>query len=363
MYIVIKNNQRYKQYKDRLRRLCNLEKCNYSSLANGLCKKHNIKDNEKICTSCLFVKDKSDFIDNKLDNCKKCRDKIERESPEYTPIIIIKNGIKYKKYKDTLRKLCKLETCNAISSGDFCRKHKLQVIKTDQKQCHRCLNIKSLTEFKNDKDDSKEYENCINCRKYKREAGLIRHQSRRKFLLQIKIDMGSKCVDCNTKDLEILEFDHNIGNKNTEVRRIYNYQGMLDEAKKTELRCSNCHFIKTKTRVINNKTDEMNDTKVTKFSRKYRENARNYVNNIKINSNGCLECGFFDINNLQVLHFDHIDINVKEHNIARLVSTGSSLNLIQKEIDKCRILCANCHRKHTLRQFNYPILDIINKIS
>lgn len=39
----------------------------------------------------------------------------------------------------------------------------------------------------------------------------------------------------------------------------------------------------------------------------------NYVNDIKINSNGCLDCGFFDINNLQVLQFDHIDINTKEH--------------------------------------------------
>lgn len=39
MGIVIKNKQRYKQYKDRLHRLYNLEKCNYVSLANGFCKK------------------------------------------------------------------------------------------------------------------------------------------------------------------------------------------------------------------------------------------------------------------------------------------------------------------------------------
>ena len=358
MDIVIKNNQRYKQYKTRLRRLCNLEKCNYVSLPNGFCKKHNIKDNEKICMNCLFVKDNSDFINNE-GNCKKCRDKIERESPEYKSIIIIKNGIKYKKYKDRLRKLCKLETCNGISSGDYCRKHKYQEIKDNQKQCHRCLTIKSLTEFN---DGTTEYENCINCRKYKREQSLTRHQSRRKFLLQIKIDMGGKCVDCNTEDLEILEFDHITDDKITELCRINNYQGMLDEAKKTELRCSNCHFVKTKATVIKPQIDETKNNKSTIFGRKYRENARNYVNDIKINSNGCSDCGFFDINNLQVLQFDHIDIHTKEHNISHLVGNGRSINLIQTEIDKCRILCANCHRKYTLRQFNYPILDIINEI-
>lgn len=132
--------------------------------------------------------------------------------------------------------------------------------------------------------------------------------------------------------------------------------------KKTELRCANCHLIKTKATVIKQKIDETNNKTSTEFSRKYRENARNYVNGIKINSKGCSNCGFFDINNLQVLQFDHIDINTKEHNISRLRSVGSNINLIQTEIDKCRILCANCHRKHTLRQFNYPILDIINEI-
>jgi hypothetical protein len=277
--------------------------------------------------------------------------------------IFIKNGKRYKKFPNSrTRKLCKLETCNAVSSGDFCRKHKPQIIKDDQKQCHRCLTIKSLIEFKDDTDDTTEYENCINCRKYNRENSLTRHQSRRKFLLQIKIDMGGKCVDCNITDLEILEFDHITDDKITEIRKINNYQGMLDESKKTELRCANCHAIKTKATVIKQKIDETNNKKTTEFVRKYRENARNYVNDIKINSNGCSDCGFFDINNLQVLQFDHIDINTKKHNIARLTSVGSNINLIQTEIDKCRILCANCHRKHTLRQFNYPILNIINEI-
>lgn len=272
MNIVIKNNQRYKQYKDRLRRLCNLEQCNYQSSSNGFCKKHNIQDNEKICKSCLFVKDKCNFINDGLDNCTKCREKIQRKLPDYKSTIIIKNGIKYKTFPNAgCRKLCKIETCTAVSCGDFCRKHKPQSIKDDEKQCHRCLTIKSLTEFNK---DNIEYENCINCREYQKQSSLVRHQNRRQFLLQIKIDMGGECIDCKTTDLEILEFDHVTDDKLTELCRIYNYKGMLEEAKKTQLRCSNCHFIKTKLTVMKNTIDLENNKKSTNFARKYRENSR-----------------------------------------------------------------------------------------
>lgn len=359
MDIVIKDNQRYKQYKDRLRRLCNLEKCNYPCLSNGLCKKHNIKDNEQICETCLKVEDKEDFIENNS-NCKKCREKIERKSPEYKSITVIRNGVRYKTFPNSgTRKLCKIETCPNVASGEFCRKHKPQCIEEHEKQCHRCLTVKDLSEFKN---ENIEYANCTNCREYKQKQSVIRHQDRRKFILQLKIDMGGKCVDCGTEDLEVLEFDHVIDNKVAEVRRVNNYEGMLNESKKCLLRCCNCHMIKTKQTVKVDKIDEDNTRQGTEFVRIYRERARNYVKNVKMNSSGCIECGWFDEDNLQVLHFDHINEDDKEHNIARLVSTGRSLEVIQYEINKCRLLCSNCHRKRTLRQFDYPVLELIKNL-
>ena len=137
---------------------------------------------------------------------------------------------------------------------------------------------------------------------------------------------------------------------------------MINEAKKCLLKCSNCHSIKTKATVERDHIDEDNTKISVQYSRQDRERAREFVKNIKLNSDGCEECGWFDENNLQVLHFDHIDEKTKEHNISRLVSTGRSLDLIQSEIDKTRLLCANCHRKRTLRQFNYPILELIKNI-
>lgn len=53
----------------------------------------------------------------------------------------------------------------------------------------------------------------------------------------------------------------------------------------------------------------------------------------------CSHCGFADH---RALHFHHHDGN-KEANIADLVSNGSSIKTIQKEAEKCIVLCANCH--------------------
>jgi hypothetical protein len=138
-----------------------------------------------------------------------------------------------------------------------------------------------------------------------------------------------------------------------EVRRIYNYDGMVLEADKCQLLCCNCHRKKSK---YEKPYDELSPTYLK------RKTAREYVSNVKLMSNGCSDCGWFDENYLNVLDFDHISLDDKKYDISRMVSRGLKTNLIEKEIQKTRILCSNCHRKHTLRQFNYPILDIINKI-
>lgn len=47
------------------------------------------------------------------------------------------------------------------------------------------------------------------------------------------------------------------------------------------------------------------------------------------------------------LDFDHVDPREKECNVSRMASRGASLEIVQEEIDKCSVVCANCHRKRT----------------
>ena len=58
----------------------------------------------------------------------------------------------------------------------------------------------------------------------------------------------------------------------------------------------------------------------------------------------CEECKETDI---VVLEFDHL--RDKEFDISCAISGGYSWSRVSKEIDKCRVLRANCHRRHTAK--------------
>lgn len=62
-----------------------------------------------------------------------------------------------------------------------------------------------------------------------------------------------------------------------------------------------------------------------------------------LSDKSCLDCGNDDI---RVLEFDHVK-GIKKMDVGEMVSAGYSKKLIRKEIDKCEIVCCNCHRIRT----------------
>lgn len=73
---------------------------------------------------------------------------------------------------------------------------------------------------------------------------------------------------------------------------------------------------------------------------KYQE-RKSMIGEIKT-STGCAKCGE---RRPYVLDFHHKDPSVKDTDIARMTSNRNKIEDIQKEIDKCVVLCANCHRE------------------
>lgn len=67
---------------------------------------------------------------------------------------------------------------------------------------------------------------------------------------------------------------------------------------------------------------------------------------------GCEECGERDP---RVLEYDHKKPKEKHRNVGRLITDGFGWEspTLKREVKKCRILCSNCHRKHTIVQQGY----------
>ena len=77
---------------------------------------------------------------------------------------------------------------------------------------------------------------------------------------------------------------------------------------------------------------------------KVREKLFDYLSKEK-----CIDCGEKDP---IVLDFDHIDKDNKFKTISQMLCGHYSFETILKEIEKCEIRCANCHRRRSYLQFN-----------
>ncbi len=64
----------------------------------------------------------------------------------------------------------------------------------------------------------------------------------------------------------------------------------------------------------------------------------------------CIDCGEKDP---VVLDFDHRTPDTKFKSISRMLSGHYSWEALVKEIEKCDIRCANCHRRRSHKQFGY----------
>ncbi len=62
----------------------------------------------------------------------------------------------------------------------------------------------------------------------------------------------------------------------------------------------------------------------------------------------CIDCGETDP---VVLDFDHVKPKNKFKQISTMLSGHWSWKSLSKEIEKCEIRCANCHRRKTYVQF------------
>lgn len=134
-------------------------------------------------------------------------------------------------------------------------------------------------------------------------------------------DNQRKCTTCSEiKELESFAFR----NKAKGIRRH---------------RCKECQ------RVYSKKHYEANKEKYLEKNKKnnvvWNERRKDWIKDQKIEKGGeCSDCGTQD---LEILEFHHLDPSSKKGTISNMLRAGKSRKLIQVEIDKCILLCGNCH--------------------
>lgn len=142
--------------------------------------------------------------------------------------------------------------------------------------------------------------------------------------------MEKICTICKNKK-EITEFNKNKGKKD----------GLNNICRE----CSN-----KRSREYYNEKGEEHKKNVVRRNRKYRDKIREFILDI-LNNSECKDCGNKDV---RVLEFDHLPEFEKSYNISDMLKSSLSIESIQIEINKCEIVCANCHRIRTnIRQDNY----------
>ena len=218
----------------------------------------------------------------------------------------------------------------------------------DERRCKRCERTLPLEAFNRYKDGHQWW--CRECFKsYFRDRGRLHleqvarsRDARRERAHEYVLGrlLASQCADCQETDPIVLEYDHT-GAKAREVGALVGRSTRIDliaaEISNCEVVCCNCHRRRTYLRRGAERTvqsaERIADRKIRRnlmWLYGYLEEAR------------CVDCGATDP---LVLEFDHI--GEKRRNVSELAWTGYSLVSVKREVEKCDVRCANCHRRRT----------------
>jgi hypothetical protein len=142
--------------------------------------------------------------------------------------------------------------------------------------------------------------------------------------------LGGKCIECGESRPWLINFHHiNPEEKEIKISKIkdYSWKNIENEVLKCELLCYNCH----------RKRHSLDENTISYQSKKV-------ILELKL-IDGCENCKYNDY--IGSLDFHHINSNDKNYRISQIrfieTSCEEMRNKIINEINKCIVLCANCH--------------------
>lgn len=190
-------------------------------------------------------------------------------------------------------------------------------------------------------------------RDWNTERSLQRRRRLRLWVNEQKQERG--CRECSEDDPECLDLHHQKTEEkamtiSTMITWGYGKERLQSEIEKCDVLCANCHRIEhyeisdgTEWVNLPSPTFEQatNSTADTGRPEDLRDRQQVWINEYKRNRR-CRDC---DVANPACLDLHHTGDKPKRRSVSQLVADSCSWNELLREIQKCTVLCANCHRR------------------
>jgi hypothetical protein len=169
-----------------------------------------------------------------------------------------------------------------------------------------------------------------------------------------------RCIRCGENDPACLQFHHrNRGEKKiniaTYVFQASNLEKFIQELNKCDVLCANCHLVEH----WQERDDSADILEYTQLQQQLID-TRGWRARVRIirrihqldgviwfnRYKRTLACNFCGVSHPACLQFHHRDGSDKYKEVGNLVYHVTNIDKLKREIDKCEVLCANCHAKH-----------------
>ena len=248
--------------------------------------------------------------------------------------------------RDTTGRYKTCQRCrDSVKKSNRKRKRVVRVAKENYKFCNCCFREFSLFAFKSTHARrTKLTAHCASCRASLSKSHKGNTNRGRCRTVWFEWKQSRACEHCKTP--ECIEADHTGDKKrNCSDYAWWGCHGGV-EALKAELKtcrplCRFCHRVHSQ--------NQRGVSKCPTIAKK-----RTYVNAIKLKIGECQVCKRKVQDGICcAFDFDHLDETTKTENIGIMVHRYPLVkffSLIDAEVKKCRLLCCNCHHKHTKEQ-------------
>lgn len=207
------------------------------------------------------------------------------------------------------------------------------MMRKNRNQCLECRNNVSRKHYMENKD------RILKTHKNRFKYGLSVHYRNQEL---VKTYKNRPCVDCNILyPFYVTDLDHTDWKEkkfNLSKAGSRSVESIVNELNKCEVRCANCHRDKTY-KELKRKTNKSQYAKE-------REGVQHRINEIK--NKPCTDCGLYF--KPWQMDFDHTDAKNKLTSIGILLRITHDFDIIKTEINKCDLVCANCHRERTYKR-------------